>query len=164
MDSSQGTEYAAFIATQVSHEHARRRSIDERATKLQQGSSLTLGLFVAALGLLLEAEVQIPGSALTLFLVAVAFLISAFFAGVVATYSRAYEVADVESLDKMVNERWGDTAVTSRNMAAYYNIRTLDRLRPGNNWKAGALTVGITLQGVGTLLAAAAIGVVGWSE
>lgn len=159
LTSSQGTEYAAFIASQVSHEHLRRRSIDDRATKLQQMSTVTLGLFVAALGLVLEADVTIPDHALKLFFGAVAVLLAAFFGGVVATYSRAYDVADTKTLDKMINERWGDTPITSRNMTAHFNVRTLDRLRPGNNRKATALTIGITLQGSGMLLVAATLGV-----
>lgn len=164
LSSSQGAEYAAFIAAQVAHEHDRTKLIDERATKLQQGASVTLGLFVAALSLVQEATLTIPDDALKLFFGAAGALILAFFCGVVATYSRPYAMADVKTLDTMINERWSDSTATSRNIAAHLNIRTLERRRPGNQSKANALTVGVILQGIGMLLAAATVVLVGVSN
>lgn len=160
MATEQGSTYAAFIEDQMKAEQSRRTSLDERGSKLQQSASLAAGLFATALGLLLGEESKLAGWGLGLFVAAVVVLLLAFLCGVVATRLIAYEVADEETFGQMLNDRWGDSEATSRNITAYLNAKTIERLRPGNNFKAGALLAGITCQAIGVVLGATAFGVV----
>lgn len=154
--SEQGKTYATFINEQLKAEQARRTSLDDRGGKLQQSASVAVGLFAAALGLMLGKDARIGGPALVLFVLAVVALSAAFLCGVLATRLISYAVADDSTMHKMLNAHWSDTEISSRNITAWLDAQTIERLRPGNDFKAAWLLVGIACQGVGVLLGAAA--------
>lgn len=156
MSADQGATYAAFIADQLKAEHARRSSLDERGAKLQQSLAVTVGLFATALGLLLGKDGTIRGLPLWLFATTVLVLVAAFLCSVVATRLIGYEVADEQTFAQMLNTHWTDTEPSSRNITAWLDAKTIERLRPGNNFKAAWLLAGITCQGVGVAFGAAA--------
>lgn len=161
MSSDQGSVYTAFIEEQLKAELSRRTSLDERGSKLQQSASVTLGLFAAALGMLLGKDQHLAGAGLTMFVVTVALLVVSFLGGVVTTVLFRYRMATPSTLKKMLGpEHWMDTEVTSRNYAGWLNVTTLERLRPGNNVKALALTCGITAQGLGVIAGVVTFGLV----
>ncbi len=161
MSSDQGSVYTAFIEEQLKSELARRTSLDERGSKLQQSASVTVGLFVAALGMLLGRDQHLTGAGLTMFVLTVAFLVLSFLGGVVTTVLFRYGMATPSTLKKMLGaEHWMDTEVTSRNFAAWLNVTTLERLRPGNNVKALALICGIAAQGLGVVAGVITFGLV----
>lgn len=156
MSADQGSTYAAFIADQLKAEHARRSSLDDRGAKLQQSLAVTVGLFATALGLLLGKDGRMAGISLWLFAATVLVLVAAFLCGVVSTRLMGYEVADGETFAHMLNSHWTDTEPSSRNITAWLDAKTIERLRPGNNFKAAWLLAGITCQGIGVALGAAA--------
>lgn len=158
--SEQGVEYAAFIGDQLKAERDRQASLNDRGAKLQQSTSVTLGLFATALGMVLGDYTRLTTLPLWLFIATVVVVALSFLCGVLATRLTAYEVANVKTIKAMVNERWTDDAVDSRNTAAWLNALTIERLRPGNNWKAFWLQVGIILQGVGVVVGIITFGVV----
>lgn len=158
--SEQGVEYAAFIDDQLKAERDRQVSLNDRGAKLQQSTSVTLGLFATALGMVLGDLARLTALPLCLFIGTVLVVALSFLCGVLATRLMTYEVADVRTLGAMVNERWTDNPVDSRNTTAWLNALTIERLRPGNNWKAFWLQVGIVLQGLGVILGIATFGVV----
>lgn len=156
MSSEQGRTYSTFINEQLKSEHARRISLDERGARLQQSTSVAVGLFGAALGLTLGKDASIGGAALVLFALAVLALSAAFFCGIMATKLVSYAVADDRTMLEMLSSRWVDTETSSRNITAWLDAKTIERLRPGNNFKAAWLLRGIACQGAGVLLGAAA--------
>ncbi|MCC2592471.1 hypothetical protein LKO27_03410 [Tessaracoccus sp. OS52] len=161
MSRDQGSVYTAFIEEQLKAELSRRTSLDERGSKLQQSASVTVGLFVAALGMLLGKDQHLTGGGLTMFVVTVALLVVSFLGGVVTTVLFRYRMATPSTLKKMLAaEHWIDTEITSRNFAAWLNVTTLERLRPGNNVKALALTCGIVAQGLGVIAGVITFGLV----
>lgn len=129
-------------------------SLDDRGSKLQQSISLTAALLVAALGALGIKGGGLDGVTLVLFAATVVVLVGGFWCGVLATRLVTYEVADVNTLTQMVDDRWSDGVVASRNITAWLNTRTIDRLRSGNNFKARYLHIGIVCQGIGVLIGA----------
>lgn len=156
MSSEQGKTYATFINEQLKAEQARRISLDDRGAKLQQSASVAVGLFAAALGLMLGKDASIGGAALALFVLAVLALSAAFLCGILATRLVSYAVADDHTMLEMLNSHWGDTETSSRNITAGLDAKTIERLRPGNDFKAAWLLGGIACQGIGVLLGAAA--------
>lgn len=157
MVNEQGAVYAAFIEEQLKAELARRISLDDRGAKLQQSASITVGLFVTALGLMVGSNAPLAGPGLWLFAMSVLVLVCSFLCGIATTRLVTYEVADDQTFRKMLgDEHWADTEVTSRNITAYLNAKTVTAMRPGNNFKAAWLSYGIITQSVGVLLGAAA--------
>lgn len=157
----QGSVYASFIDDQLKAELARRASLDERGAKLQQAASLTVGLLAAALGFVLKDDERLAGTPLWWFVAAIALLVISLLFGVLGTLPFKYEVATASTLRAMLDaDHWADSPALSRNNTAWLNATTLDRLRPGNNFKAFALTTGITLQGVGVVAGAVTFGMV----
>ena len=153
--SDQGSQYAAFIHGQLQAEISRRDSLDQRGARLQQSSALSLGLFSTAVGLVTDSTVP-SGHSLVVFLASATALTGAFLCGIAATRLVDYAVADESTLTKMLNERWGDSAVDSRNIVADLEARTIRALRPGNNSKADYLAWGTRIQALGVALGAAA--------
>jgi hypothetical protein len=160
MMSDQGVVYARFIDDQLEAELARRTSLDERGAKLQQSASVTVGLLATALGLLLGSNQVLSGWPLGLFVISFLVLVAAFLCGVVSTRLVTYEVADSATFEAMLNQRWVDNEVDSRNVTAWVNAKTVEAMRPGNNFKAAWLSYGIWAQGVGVLVGAIAVVVV----
>jgi hypothetical protein len=153
LSSEQGSVYASFIESQVKAEMERKTNLDERGSRLQQASSLTVGLFVAALGMLLGKDQRMTEPGLGFFVSSVVFLMLAFLSGVVATRLFKYKVATPVTLMAMLGEaHWTDTEITSKNNTAWLNVETLQHLRPGNNVKALALLCGVVAQGIGVIL------------
>lgn len=99
----------------------------------------------------------LSGVALVLFVGTVVFLVAAFLCGIVVTRLIRYEVADEKTFEGMLGDHWVDSEVTSRNITAFINARTVTAMRPGNNFKAAWLSRGIFAQGVGVLLGAVAL-------
>lgn len=163
MATDQGLVYATFIEEQLAWEKARQISLDERGTRLQQTVGLTSGLLVAGTGVV-ATEVEAIG-AIGRWLFALTFipLACAFMLGSIATRLRDYEVADPQTLYKMVGEHWGDGPIASRSITAYINIKSIDLLRSGNNKKAQTLQRGIVAQGIGAALSVVTFAVIALS-
>lgn len=67
-----------------------------------------------------------------MFVVTVGLLVVSFLGGVVTTVLFRYRMATPSTLKQMLEgKRWMDTEVTSRNFAAWLNVTTLERPRPG---------------------------------
>jgi hypothetical protein len=161
VSSEQGVVYASFIKDQLKAEMDRRASLDDRGAKLQQSASVTVGLFVTALGVLLGKDQRLAGVGLGLFASTVVLLVLSFLGGVVTTRLIKYEVAKPQTLARMLGrDHWKDSEATSRNNTAWLDVLTLQRMRPGNDFKAAALLVGIATQGFGVLLGVVTFGAV----
>jgi hypothetical protein len=157
MMSDQGVVYSRFIDGQLEAELARRASLDDRGAKLQQSASVTVGLLATALGLLLGSNQALSGWPLVLFVTSFVVLVAAFLCGVFATRLTTYEVADSATFAEMLGDHWVDNEVDSRNVTAWLNARTVEAMRPGNNFKAAMLSYGIWAQGAGILVGAIAV-------
>ena len=165
MNGEQGSVYASFIEGQLKAEMERKASLDERGARLQQASSLTVGLLVAALGILLGKDQRMTGFGLGVFATSVVSLMIAFLCGVIATRLFTYKVATPTTLKEMLGPgHWTDTEPTSKNNTAWLNIETLAHLRPGNNVTALALLCGVVAQGLGVILGVIAFVTVARSE
>ena len=153
MSGEQGSVYASFIDDQLKAEMERKAYLDERGSRLQQASSLTVGLLVAALGVLLGKDQRMTGFGLGAFVSSVVSLMIAFLCGVVATRLFTYKVATPITLKAMLGpDHWTDTEPTSKNHTSWLNVETLAHLRPGNNFTALALLCGVVAQGFGVIL------------
>lgn len=156
----QGVVYASFIDDQLQAEQARRLSVDDRAAKLLQTVVVLTGLFVTAAGLL-KTDGPTPSGVVPWLLAATCgAMAAAFVLGMMAARLVEYEAADGVTLGRMVDERWTDGAVDSRNITAFLNMRSAMTLRAGNNFKARMLTWGQAALGVSVALGATSVVVV----
>lgn len=152
--SEQGTVYSAFIHDQLNFERSRNESLTQRGVRLQQSASLTIGVFVTALGLLLGKDLRMDKQSLTLFAATVTTSVLSLLLGIGVTRLLTQEVADAPTLQLMLNERWGDDIVDSRNSASWLEAKTIAWLRPGNNRKAFWLSLGLWMQAGSVILGA----------
>lgn len=158
--SDQGKEYAAFIAAELRAEEQRRESVTARAATALTGTAslITLGLAVFAVVLGKDFKLTGPAKAAIAFTL-LAFLCAAFCA-VMAGRAQNYSFVTSETIYSMVNERWTDSEVSARNIAAFSNAFVLDHLRPGTNVKTKWLQLSAVFQLVailGLALCAAAV-------
>lgn len=155
-----GSVYAAFIHDQLTFERARNESLTERGGKLQQSSSLTLGIFVTALGLLLGKDPHLELIPLLMFSVTMIAAILALFCGITVTRLVPHDVADTKTMTAMLNGHWRDDPIDSRNITATLEVETITGLRQGNNKKAYWLNFGLRTQAATLALGVATFAVV----
>jgi hypothetical protein len=156
---NQGEVYAQFVAAELEHERKRRERLETRATATIAASAALVGLAVAV-GIFdpVSLSKQRPAVLGGVFLLgAVLILVSAVLA-IWAGWLHGYKVADIEDVDKLLSaDHWGESQVTARGRVAWFNARTLDTIRSGNNKKSRKLAIshGLQLAGVLLLLAVA---------
>lgn len=155
-DPDQGLVYAAFIAAALEAEHARRTSLEQRGARLQQLAPLTLGFFATAIGLVTGSVQSLGPWPLWLFIASTAALTTSVLFGIRATSFIAYDVADNDTMTKMLGEKWGDNPIDARNITADINRGTLDGIRKGNASRVRSLTWGTAMQVAGQVLGALA--------
>jgi hypothetical protein len=148
--SDQGLTFAAYIARELETEQDRRRTLDARGASVVTVSG-GLATLLVAVGALVSgrAGVELPESTawpLTLTLLAFA---TAALCGIVATFQWRYDVANTETLEAMLTDRWPTTEIHARNYAARLDVNTITSLRKGNSWKTRFLIAALVFQVVG---------------
>lgn len=152
----QGQQYAAFIKEQLEAEEGRRDSFNARGEKLQQTAGVLIGLLIPAWGFLRSRASAFPPSADLAYGVAILVLLGVIGLGISATQLGTIQIADEESLTKMLGERKDDETVTARLSIARAHLATLTSLRSCNDWTAKKLTWGMWLEMGALLLATSA--------
>lgn len=149
----QGEVYAQFVSGELEQERKHRERLDARATATIAASTALVGLAVAV-GIFDPASISKQPIALQgVFVLAASFVLLSAVLAVWAGWLHGYKVADIDDLDKLLSaDHWGEGQITARARVAWFNARTVDSLRPGNNTKSKKLLISHILQLVGLLL------------
>jgi len=151
----QGEVFAAFAATELENERARRAALDARGASIVTASA-SLGTLVAGFASLATRSTTYHPSDPVVF-TSVAALVSFVAAAALGLWGNRtvpYDVADAGTLKIMATERWASHDVDASNIVMRINVSTLDSLREGNNRKARTLSQALSAQ----LAAAAFLG------
>lgn len=148
----QGETYAAFIATELRTEDARRQALDTKAAGIATTSSAFLVLVFTLSALVTGKDHAFTTAGVRGVVAALALYVGAAVLGLLASMSRSYDVTSAETLDRMVDDHWQDDEVDARNQTAYLNIRTIATLRDGNNRKASMVGWAMAVQVAASVL------------
>jgi hypothetical protein len=152
----QGLVYASFIETQLQREFERRDKVDARAATVVGASGL-VAIAAATVAVLRGNSFTLHGAAAAALIVALlAFLISAALA-TSATFAWKYDVAEPETLQRMLDDHWSDPEASARRDCATVNIRTVTSLRKGNNRKVNFFVAALAAHVVAIAFLAAAV-------
>lgn len=142
----QGDAYSTFIDDELQREYDRKTAIEARGLAIATQSSAFLTLVLAVTALITGKDYDWSRQGVRGLLVAVAPLALAVLLGFFANASRAYKVANLETLQRMIGDHWVDHEVDARNSAASQKVETINSLRVGTNRKAGMVVVAFSLQ------------------
>jgi hypothetical protein len=156
--SDQGKAYTAFIEAELKAERDRRVHFDSRGALLVTTSASLVSLLAAVVAFFrVGTTYTFPRDALPALVVALGAFSMAAAAGILAGWNRPYSVADVPTLNKLLDERWDrDDEVRARNNVGYMQVRTVNSLRRANSWKGRWILCGLVAQ----LVALLALGLV----
>lgn len=157
--SEQGTEYAAWVASQLQREYDRRDSVNSRAGAAVTSATGLVTLELAIVAFARGDKYIGSGSVLAAVVVAVLLLLLSAVAAVVAGLPWRYTVLDAGSITEMLTTHWVDTEVRARNTTAFFNLDELAGLRNGNSvktrwlkWSFIGQTAAIAALSVGVVL------------
>lgn len=142
----QGSEYAAYLRTELDREHARRETVDSRAGIALTGAAGLLTLGLAAVAVVKGQNYRVHGVETAWLFVAVALLLLAAVLAVLAGVNWKYQVLTADAMGSMLNEHWTDTETTARSITAQANLRSLASLRVGTNIKSRFLLCAFVTQ------------------
>lgn len=152
--SDQGTEYATFISAQLKAEDERRTSVNTRAGGALTGATGLVTLVLAVFAVLIPTQhVVLSGWAKGFLALALFALLACAFCAVMAGLPWRFDVTDLPTLNRMLNEQWKDDEVDARNITAYLNTLVLRSLRSGTDIKIRFLLAA----GISQLVAVAAL-------
>ncbi|UZG58026.1 hypothetical protein [Rhodococcus opacus] len=136
MAEEQGKEYAGFIQKELEREYGRRDTVNSRAATAITSATGLVTIVLAVVAVAKGKDFTLSGCALvSLWVALLSFLASAILA-VLAGINWKYKATSVESMYRMVGDRWeDDTEVTARNLAALCNVVTIKSLRGGTTIK-----------------------------
>ena len=158
------TLYAEFIKEQLASQEARKASLEQRGLAVisTSGALATLLFGLTALTVAREATYDIPGTAATFLLFALAFFVLAGICGLVTNLPRGYEATTVEGLRKGVSERWGDDEATASKRVARTRLTVLASAKAVNKQKGYLLVAGMVSEIIAVALVGVAMGFVLW--
>ena len=131
----QGAEYARFIEAQLKSEYDRRDTVNSRAGAAITSATGLVTITLVVVAVLKGKDFTLHGGALVaLFVAFFALLLSAAMA-VLGGMNWRFQVTSVATMKAMVGERWGDSEVSARGVAAFCNVKTINTLRAGTNIK-----------------------------
>ena len=146
-DDDSGAAIAAFIGTELENERKRRAGLESRGVALITTSSSFCTLLLAVAALVLDQQAGRPSlGTIVAVVVAVGLFAAAGIAGILAARARWYSVADVQTVDELLGDRWSVDLDTARRAVATINRNTLASLRDGNDKMASAAALGGWLQ------------------
>lgn len=151
---NRGNEYSIFITWVLEEERAREQRLDDRGQRLVTTGLPVVGLLIAVAGYLGAGDgVNTPAAALVC-LAAVALLLAALL-GAWSLALRPHEVADISTLEAMVesSDKWRHDSAESRRNASRLRIKTIRSVREANNERASWITVGFWTYFAGIVLA-----------
>jgi hypothetical protein len=143
----QGTQYAAFIDTELEREIARRDSAHTRAGAALTGATGLVTLVLALFAVFLGKEALVTGWAKVFIAGAVLALLAAGGCAVAAIRPRAEDVVSTKTLRTLLGEEhWKDTEASARNQTARMVIDRIDEMRSVSTAKGKWLLAAAILQ------------------
>ncbi|MFI9503042.1 hypothetical protein [Nocardia sp. NPDC052566] len=139
--SDQGKEYAAFIAAELKVEHERRGTVNSRSAAALTAVTGLVTVIVAVFTLVFGREFTLAGSAKVMLVIALFAMLCTAGLSLFAGLAKTYDTASTDTMRAMVDSHWTDSEVSARNITAYCNIRTLETLRAGTNFKYRILLI-----------------------
>jgi len=150
----QGKEYAEFISAELKAENDRRTSVNTRAGATLTGAAGLVTLVLAVFAIFIGKEHPVLTGWAKGFLAAALFaLLACAFCAVMAGLPWRFRVTTVATLNRMLEDHWGDHEVDARNATAHLNTLVLKSLRSGTTIKVRFLTAA----GISQMLAVAAL-------
>jgi hypothetical protein len=123
--------YAAFIASELNAENARRDSINSRAAAGLTGSVGLVTLVLAVFAVLIGKDFVLTGWAKTFLVIALmALLVAAVFA-VAGGFPWRLRLTAPETLHAMLDSHSNDSEDTARDAVAFCNTTVIESLRSG---------------------------------
>lgn len=150
--SEQGRTYAEFIFKEVEAEEQRRERSELQASRIT-GSGGALILVVVSLAILrFGKDSPLPSPTVFLTVSSLTMLLLSVGMAVAGTLSVRYRVPTVRTMESMLDEHWGDTEVSARNICSTLYLRRISSLRVGNRRKSLWLLAAVYLQGISICL------------
>ncbi|OYN78901.1 hypothetical protein [Mycolicibacterium sphagni] len=133
--SDQGEQYASYVEAELKAELARRDSVNSRSAAALTGAAGIVTLVLAVFAVLVGKDFVLTGLAKALLVLALLALLVSAVCAVVAGFPWRIKLTSPSTLKMMVRDRWADTEVTARGVAAYANYQVIQSLRPGTSTK-----------------------------
>jgi hypothetical protein len=128
--SEQGSQFAAFVEQELAEEYSRRESVTTRASVAITTSTGLVTVVRAVIAVVKGKDFTLKGWPLGTLVVALIFLLGAAVLAVTANMPwKAYKVAAIDDLRKLLDSHWKDTETDARSAVAQARIRTIETLR-----------------------------------
>ncbi|MFE3188418.1 hypothetical protein ACFXHA_05375 [Nocardia sp. NPDC059240] len=157
--SSQGADYAAFIAAELKAEQDRRDNANSRAATMLTAATGLVTIVVSVFTVIHGKDFILTASAKAALIVALLALLVTAALSLVASLARTYETASPATLRRMLDAHWTDSEAAARNITASCNIHTLETLRAGTNFKYRTMWLAGGFQLIATLALIVCVGI-----
>lgn len=147
--------YAAYIASQVASQEARKSSFEQRGLAVITTSGVLVSLLFG-----LTAGHHLPGAARVPILAALFCFVVAAVAAVITNLPQLYRGVTVEALKKQIEEQWEDTGTEARRAVALTELDVLARAKEQNHKKGEALALAIRAEIAAVYFLAVAVGAI----
>lgn len=159
-DSGRGREFTDFIKAELEAERLRSERLTAKATRLQQAGGTVVALLAATVGLTDRSGQSTDAAAAVWFFAGAAvFSIISMVAGLVAERLLPYEIADDETYERMLTDRWHSDVESSRAAVSRARVSTITSLRKVNTKRVRPLEFGgytqiaaVLVAGIGLVL------------
>lgn len=153
-----GEIYTGYIQRQLALEDARLTSVNERASRLQQSSAVTVTLFATALGVVTSKGIQFPFLALIFFAVMLLSFIVAIVFGIRAGKFVEYEAATPETMHAMIDEHGIDDRSEGIKNITDLDLIMLEQIRNQSKSKVASIEVGVGCEIAGLIAGSITVG------
>ncbi len=130
-----GTQFTSWVFGELKTEHDRRDTANSRAATMLTAATGLVTVVVSVFTVFRGKDFVLTGGAKAALVVALLALLVTAVLALVAGLARSYETASPAMLRRMLGDHWVDSEVAARNITAACNIRTIETLRAGTNFK-----------------------------
>jgi uncharacterized membrane protein YcjF (UPF0283 family) len=153
--------YAAYVASQVASQEARKSSFEQRGLAVITTSGVLVSLLFGLTAVLTGAAgYHPPGAARVPILAALFCFIVAAVAAITTNLPQLYRGVTAEALKKQIEEQWEDTGTEARRAVAFTELDVLARAKEQNHKKGEALALAIRAEIAAVYFLAVAVGTI----
>ena len=164
-DSEKGAAvYAAYVATQVANQEARKYSFEQRGLAVITTSGVLVSVLFGLSATLTSATgYQLPHASRGWILGALICFVGAAVAAILTNVPLKYSGVTVDALKKTIEERWQDSAAEAQREVALTQVKVIRRAKERNRLKGWALIAAISAEIAALFCLAVAVGVILYS-